>query len=111
MPSGQWAALTICRNGLPGQRSRRRLPISAVVECCWLAEVRDRLNFEADGLVIKIDDFATQERLSGGQTLRGMVAYKYPAAEAVTRLVRIVVMLKDWQSELLASLEPVRIGG
>ncbi len=86
----QWAALDyLTRLGFPvSDQSRRFTDFEAVVDYVagW-REVRDRLNFEADGLVIKIDDFATQERLGAvGNAPRGMVAYKYPAAEAVTRL-------------------------
>lgn len=113
---GQWAALEYLREmGFPVSDQRRRFTdFEAVVGYVagWL-EVRDRLNFEADGLVIKIDDFATQERLGAvGNAPRGMVAYKYPAAEAVTRLVRIVVNVgRTGSLNPLAELEPVRIGG
>lgn len=114
--SGQWAALDYLQGmGFPVSDQRRRFTdFKAVVEYVagW-REVRDRLNFEADGLVIKIDDFATQERLGAvGNAPRGMVAYKYPAAEAVTRLVRIVVNVgRTGSLNPLAELEPVRIGG
>ncbi|MGD8794592.1 MAG: NAD-dependent DNA ligase LigA, partial [Anaerolineae bacterium] len=86
----------------------------AVVEHCVAWEkVRDELNFEADGLVIKIDDFATQERLGAvGNAPRWAVAYKYPAPEAVTRLKRIVVNVgRTGTLNPAAELEPVRIGG
>ncbi len=112
----QWAALEYLRKmGFPVSDQRRRFTdFEAVVEYVagW-REVRDRLNFEADGLVIKIDDFATQERLGVvGNAPRGMVAYKYPAAEAVTRLNRIMVNVgRTGSLNPLAELEPVRIGG
>jgi DNA ligase (NAD+) len=115
-PRSQWAALDYLREmGFPvSDQSRRFTDFEAVVEYVagW-REVRDRLNFEADGLVIKIDDFTTQERLGAvGNAPRGMVAYKYPAAEAVTRLVRIVVNVgRTGSLNPLAELEPVRIGG
>jgi DNA ligase (NAD+) len=75
--------------------------------------VRETLNFEADGLVIKIDDFDTQERLGAvGNAPRWAVAYKYPAPEAVTRLQRIVVNVgRTGSLTPAADLEPVRIGG
>jgi len=114
--NGQWAALEYLRGlGFPvSDQSRRFGDLEAVVEYVagW-REVRDGLNFEADGLVIKIDDFATLERLGAvGNAPRGMVAYKYPAAEAVTRLKRIVVNVgRTGSLNPLAELEPVRIGG
>ncbi|MBN1135014.1 MAG: NAD-dependent DNA ligase LigA [Anaerolineae bacterium] len=112
----QWAALEYLREiGFPvSDQNRRFADFEAVVEhvAGW-QEVRDRLNFEADGLVIKIDDFAAQERLGAvGNAPRGMVAFKYPASEAVTRLVRIVVNVgRTGSLNPLAELEPVRIGG
>jgi DNA ligase (NAD+) len=85
-----------------------------LVEYCiaW-EEVRNTLNFEADGVVVKIDDFALQERLGAvGSTPRWAAAYKYPAPEAVTRLKRIVINVgRTGTLNPAAELEPVRIGG
>ncbi len=112
----QWAALDYLREmGFPvSDQSRRFDDFEQVVEhvAAWREE-RSKLNFEADGLVIKIDDFATQERLGVvGNAPRSMIAYKYPAAEAVTRLKRIVVNVgRTGTLNPLAELEPVRIGG
>jgi len=112
----QWAALDYLREmGFPVSDQNRRLDdFEQVVGyvAAWREE-RGKLNFEADGLVIKIDDFATQERLGVvGNAPRSMIAYKYPAAEAVTRLVRIAVNVgRTGSLNPLAELEPVRIGG
>jgi DNA ligase (NAD+) len=112
----QWQALDYLRKlGFPvSDRNRRFSDFEALVEYCveWEA-VRDTLNFEADGLVIKIDDFATQERLGAvGNAPRWATAYKYPAPEAVTRLNRIVVNVgRTGTLNPAAELEPVRIGG
>jgi len=114
--NGQWAALEYLRGvGFPvSDQSRRFTDFEQVVEYVagWREE-RSKLNFEADGLVIKIDDFATQERLGVvGNAPRSMIAYKYPAAEAVTRLKRIVINVgRTGSLNPLAELEPVRIGG
>jgi DNA ligase (NAD+) len=114
--ASQWQALQYLRElGFPvSQESRRFSDFEAVVAHCvaW-QEVRDTLNFEADGLVVKIDDFATQERLGAvGNAPRWAVAYKYPAPEAVTRLERIVVNVgRTGSLNPAAELEPVRIGG
>jgi len=115
-PTGQWEALAYLRRlGFPVSDQNRRLTnFQAVVDLAVAWEkVRDTLNFEADGLVIKIDDFALQERLGAvGNAPRWAVAYKYPAPEAVTRLVRIVVNVgRTGSLNPAAELEPVRIGG
>jgi DNA ligase (NAD+) len=112
----QWEALAYLRQlGFPvNNQNRRFADFEALVEHClaWEKE-RQRLNFEADGLVVKIDDFATQERLGAvGNAPRWAVAYKYPAPEAVTRLNRIVVNVgRTGSLNPAAELEPVRIGG
>jgi DNA ligase (NAD+) len=114
--SSQWQALSFLRRlGFPvADQNRRFTDFDALVEYCvaWEA-VRETLDFEADGLVIKIDDFAIQERLGAvGNAPRWAVAYKYPAPEAVTRLTRIVVNVgRTGSLNPAAELEPVRIGG
>jgi DNA ligase (NAD+) len=114
--SSQWEALDyLGQLGFPVSGENRRFTeFAAVVKyaVAWQA-VRETLNFQADGLVIKIDDFATQERLGAvGNAPRWAVAFKYPAPEAVTRLQRIVVNVgRTGSLTPAADLEPVRIGG
>jgi DNA ligase (NAD+) len=115
-PASQWEALDYLRRlGFPvSDLNRRFTDFEAVVGYCiaWEKE-REKLSFQADGLVVKIDDFATQERLGAvGNTPRWATAYKYPAPEAVTRLKRIVVNVgRTGTLNPAAELEPVRIGG
>jgi DNA ligase (NAD+) len=112
----QWEALIYLRYlGFPvSDQNRRFTGFEALVEYCvgW-EKTREMLNFEADGLVIKIDDFATEVRLGAvGNAPRWAVAYKYPAPEAATRLKRIVVNVgRTGSLNPAAELEPVRIGG
>jgi DNA ligase (NAD+) len=112
----QWDALDYLRQlGFPiSDLNRRFTDFEALVNhaMAWETE-REKLNFEADGLVVKIDDFATQDRLGAvGNAPRWAVAYKYPAPEAVTRLKRIVVNVgRTGSLNPAAELEPVRIGG
>ncbi len=114
--ASQWEALEYLRRlGFPvSDRNRRFTDFQKLVDFAvgW-EKVRDSLNFEADGLVIKIDDFATQDRLGAvGNAPRWAVAYKYPSPEAATRLKRIVVNVGRTGSLTPgAELEPVRIGG
>jgi DNA ligase (NAD+) len=114
--SSQWEALDYLRQlGFPVSDQNRRFTdfeelVGFVVG--W-EPVRETINFEADGLVIKIDDFAIQDRLGAvGNAPRWAIAYKYPAPEAVTRLQRIVVNVgRTGSLTPAAELEPVRIGG
>ncbi len=114
--TSQWEALSYLQQmGFPvSDLNLRFTDFEAVVDHCLAWEkVRESLSFEADGLVIKIDDFATQERLgSVGNAPRWAVAYKYPAPEAATRLKRIIVNVgRTGSLNPAAELEPVRIGG
>lgn len=62
--------------------------LDAVADYCeQMIARRNMLPFEADGLVVKIDNLATQTALGvvGGRP-RGAVAYKFPAQEATTSL-------------------------
>lgn len=78
----------------------------------WMLK-RDELNYEADGVVIKIDDIATQQRLGiVGNAPRWAVAFKFPAREATTRLNEIRVNIgRTGVLTPYAVLEPVRLSG
>ena len=53
---------------------------------------RDDLDYEIDGVVVKIDNFAYQETLGNvSNAPRWAVAYKFPAREATTVLKDIFV--------------------
>lgn len=112
----QWQALEyLARMGFPvSDQNRRFTDIDTLVEHCiaW-EQVRETLNFEADGLVIKIDEIALQQRLGAvGNAPRWALAYKYPPKEASTRLKRIVVNVgRTGALTPAAELEPVRLGG
>ena len=78
----------------------------------WMNK-RDTLSYEADGVVIKINDFAIQQRLGiVGNAPRWAVAFKFPAREATTRLLEIGVNVgRTGVLTPYAILEPVRLGG
>jgi len=74
---------------------------------------RDTLNYEADGVVIKIDSFELQARLGVvGNAPRWAVAFKFPSREATTRLLEVRVNVgRTGVLTPYAVLEPVRLGG
>jgi DNA ligase (NAD+) len=78
----------------------------------WQAR-RDQINFEVDGIVIKIDDLDLDKNLGFvGKDPRGSIALKFPAREEVTKLVDIGVNVgRTGVITPYAILEPVEIGG
>jgi DNA ligase (NAD+) len=85
-----------------------------VVDYCheWMAK-RDQLGYEADGVVVKINDFLQQAELGiVGRDPRWAIAYKFPAREAITKLVHITVNVgRTGVVTPNADLEPVELGG
>jgi DNA ligase (NAD+) len=78
----------------------------------WMAR-RDELNYDVDGAVVKINDFAMQQHLGVvGNAPRWAIAYKFPAREATTKLLEIKTNVgRTGQITPYANLEPVNIGG
>ncbi len=78
----------------------------------WLQR-RAAWPYDLDGVVVKINDLALQERLGVvGKDPRGMVAYKFPAQEVTTRLLDIRVNVgRTGVLTPYAILEPVEIAG
>ena len=76
-------------------------------------DTRDALDYEIDGVVIKVDDLALQAKLgSSGKDPRWAIAFKFRAREARTKLLDITVSVgRTGVLNPNAVLEPVRIGG
>ncbi|MFQ5858280.1 MAG: NAD-dependent DNA ligase LigA, partial [Anaerolineae bacterium] len=74
---------------------------------------RDQLNYQADGVVIKVNSFELQERLGVvGKAPRWAIAFKAPAEEAITRVLHLGVNVgRTGVLTPYAILEPVRVGG
>ncbi len=85
----------------------------ALAVCQAAAEHRDSFPFEADGMVIKIDDLALARDLGVvGKDPRGAVAFKFPAQEVTTVLQDIGVNVgRTGVITPYAILEPVEVGG
>ncbi len=101
--------------GLPINPEMRSFDsIDDVVAFCesWIGE-RERLPYEIDGIVVKVDSFALQEQLGAvGREPRWAIAFKFPAQQATTRLLRIEVNVgRTGSLNPFAVLEPVVIGG
>lgn len=78
----------------------------------WVEE-RVSLPYDADGVVIKVNSIAQQERLGYvGREPRWAVAYKFPATQATTKLLDIGINVgRTGTLNPYAILEPVSVGG
>jgi DNA ligase (NAD+) len=115
-PATQWETLAWLRErGFRTNPLAQRLEtIEEVADACaaWEAR-RAELDYEIDGVVIKVDSFEQQERLG---SLHGRPrfarAYKWAPTAAVTRLLAIHVRVgRTGVLNPLAELEPVQVGG
>jgi DNA ligase (NAD+) len=101
--------------GLPVEPHWQRCAsIDAVVEFCakWKDE-RRKLQFDTDGVVIKVDDLAVREKLGATAKFpRWATAFKFPAEQAHTRLRRISVNVgRTGAVTPFAELDPVFLAG
>ncbi|HEX3434910.1 MAG TPA: NAD-dependent DNA ligase LigA [Solirubrobacteraceae bacterium] len=84
-----------------------------IAQCLAWQQRRGELDFEIDGVVVKVDDLALQRRLgSVGRDPRWAVAWKFPPTTAVTRLEKIMWNVgKFGDMRPYAVLSPVVVGG
>jgi len=78
-----------------------------------LAEQREQLPYEVDGVVFKVNELAMQQQMGlRTRSPRWAVAYKFPAHRETTRIKDIVVSVGRMGALTpVALLEPVEIGG
>jgi DNA ligase (NAD+) len=112
----QWKALDLMRDwGMPVNPLARHVDtIEEVRSFCDQLEVeRERLDYEIDGVVVKINSVAAQEELGVvGREPRWAIAYKFPPRQATTRLNDIAVNVgRTGAINPFAILEPVNVGG
>ncbi|HKA25464.1 MAG TPA: NAD-dependent DNA ligase LigA [Candidatus Eisenbacteria bacterium] len=114
--SSQWEALTWMRDlGFPVSREAKLADgieeVEAIAES-WRGRYR-KLPFDADGLVIKVNEFAAQAALgSTAKSPRWGLAYKFETESAVTRLLAIDLQVgRTGVITPVARLEPVLILG
>ena len=101
--------------GLPVERHWSACQgIDAVIGFCaeW-AQKRHDLDFDTDGVVVKVDDLALRQRLgTTAKFPRWATAFKFPAQQEHTRLLRIDVNVgRTGANTPYAVLEPVFVAG
>ena len=116
IPNTQWERLQLLRQwGFPVSPEARICPTLDDVARAyaeWL-EKRNRLNYEVDGLVVKINDQKLAASLGfAGKDPRGALALKFPAQEENTKLLDVQVNVgRTGVLAPTAVLEPVELGG
>jgi DNA ligase (NAD+) len=115
-PATQWEALQYIKHLGFGVNPyvRKCKSIDEVLAFCeeWERR-RDELDYEIDGVVVKADSLAVQERLGAvGREPRWAIAYKFKAREARTKLRDIAITVgRTGTLNPNAVLAPVKIGG
>jgi len=93
----------------------KKCPSLAAVVAAFqeLATLRHQLDYEIDGMVVKVDDLALQQRLGAkARSPRWAIAWKFPATQATTRLLEVRFQVgRTGAITPVAVLEPVRVGG
>jgi DNA ligase (NAD+) len=111
-----WEALEWLRaHGFRVNGDVRRLDTEdeVVAQCLAWQDRRGALDFEIDGVVVKVDDFELQRRLGvAGRDPRWAIAWKFPPTTAVTHLNDIQWNVGRYGDlHPFAVLEPVHVGG
>ena len=76
-------------------------------------EKRSSLDYDIDGIVIKVDDMSVYDKLGyTSKTPRWAIAYKFPPEEVITKLTDIIYTVgRTGKITPNAVLEPVRVAG
>ena len=112
----QWAALKRIRAlGFPTEPHSRFCPALEDVLAFyreWAAK-RDSLEFDADGVVVKVDGAEDRRELGAtAKSPRWAISYKFPARQATTRVNDIVVQVgRTGALTPVAVLKPVKLSG
>jgi DNA ligase (NAD+) len=84
-----------------------------VKRCHWWEDRRDTLDYEIDGVVVKVDEKALWRELGVvGREPRWAIAWKFPPTTATTRMNKVVWNVgRTGHLVPFAMLEPVHVGG
>lgn len=108
------ALLRMIELGLPTDRSYICKNIEEAIDVCldWQVD-RHALDYEIDGMVVKVNDLALTDRLGArSRTPRSAIAYKFPPEEKETVVHDIQVQVgRTGVITPVAHLEPVFISG
>jgi DNA ligase (NAD+) len=116
MPATHWETMEYLKS-LGFKTNPHNQRVAAIEEArdyyhAW-TEKRDGLPYEADGVVVKVDQLDLQTRLGDvGHEPRWAIAYKFPATQTTTRLLDIGISVgRTGTLNPYAILEPVAVGG
>jgi DNA ligase (NAD+) len=115
-PPTQWEGLQeLKREGFKtNPNSRRSRTLQEVIDYWeeW-REKRDSLDYDVDGIVIKVNSAAQREALgTTAKSPRWAISFKFPARQATTRIRDIRVQVgRTGALTPVADLEPVRLSG
>ena len=88
--------------------------IEELIEFCneWETK-RDNLNYETDGIVIKVNQTEIREEIgSGSKSPRWAIAYKFPARQVSTKLIDVIYQVgRTGAITPVAVFEPVQLAG
>jgi len=85
----------------------------AIKYCNDLEEIRETLDYEIDGAVIKVNSFSQQKQLGAtSKHPRWAISYKFAAKQATTKLNDIAIQVgRTGALTPVAILKPVQVGG
>jgi DNA ligase (NAD+) len=92
----------------------RHQGVDEVVERChWWEQRREQLDYEIDGVVVKVDERALWRELGVvGREPRWAIAWKFPPTTATTTMNRVIWNVgRTGHLVPFAMLEPVHVGG
>jgi DNA ligase (NAD+) len=115
-PATHWETLEYLKSlGLKVNPNNRHLSDIKQVEDYYRAwmDKRENLQYEADGIVVKVNQLELQQRLGDvGREPRWAIAYKFPAVQGTTKLIDIGISVgRTGTLNPYAILEPVSVGG
>jgi len=99
-------------------------PVNPLIKCCQsitqveeeyrhMLELRHELAYEIDGMVVKVDELALQDRLGAtARAPRWAVAWKFPAIQATTKIDSVEFQVgRTGAVTPVAHLQPVEVNG
>ena len=115
-PKTQWGYFNLCE--------KLKLPVNPLKKLCYnvkevidfykeVEKKRENIDFEIDGIVVKVNDFSIQKRIGyTSKSPRWAIAFKFKAQQAKTVLKNVSFSVgRTGIITPVAELEPVKCGG